>query len=622
MVEHRLGPYRIIGKIGTGGMAAVFKAVDPREGVNRKVAVKVLYPQLAANEEVRERFMREMRVAANLEHLHILPVYDYGTYRGVLYIVMRLMEHGSLQKHMRERGILPLAETTHIVSQVASALTYAQSQGVIHRDLKPGNVLLDSQANVYLTDFGLAQLLAEAGDLTTASTYLGTPAYSSVEQCQGNQLTHASDIYSLGIITFEMLTGRLPFTGPSPLAVLNKHINDPLPDLRRMNPKIPSNVIAAIIRATAKNVQDRYPTAQDFADALQEAAQQAASTPDPLATLFDQRPGRNAPPSPATLHISPPPQDVTDPARRPAPTQDSPPSHNPGILRGHTGDINALSWSPDGARLASASHDRTVRIWDAASGTTQDVLTGHTKWVSTVTWSPNGLRLASGGEDGTLRIWEVGTPGQARLLNVLGPFEWIWSAAWSLGGDRLAFGCGDGSVRIWEMEGPETSPLELKGHGWDVLSVAWSPEGARLASTSFDQTVRIWQVDRQHEWMKLENLHQTVHSVAWAGQHLAGGSEKGTIYIWQIPTTEGQAKQRVLDAHTGAVRAIAWAAGGQRLASGSDDSTCRVWDAASGAQLTVFGAHKDAVRAVAWHPEAFRLASAGRDGAIHLWDAP
>lgn len=616
MAERRLDRYQIISKIGSGGMATVYKALDPRGGVNRMVAIKVLRPQFAASDQLRDRFMHETRIAANLEHLHILPIYDYGKYRSALFIVMRLMEHGSLKDLLKREGIMPTPKAVTIVRQISEALTYAQSKGVTHRDLKPANVLLDDADNTYLADFGLAQL-AEDSMQITGNAYIGTPAYSSPEQCKGDKTSHVTDVYSLGVILFEMLCGQVPFTGSTMLSVLNKHITERVPNMRRFNPRLPDAVVAVINRAMAKQPEARYPTARAFAEALERAAQMPVSSgedePDP--TIAVQHNETELPERPHRQPLTP----ITSPK-----VPQTPPVNQ---LTGHTGPVNALAWS-NGLKLASASHDHTIRIWDVSNGSVVAVLAGHTERVSTVAWSPNGGFIASGGEDGLVRIWRA-TDG--REMGTMGPWEWIWSVAWSPDGSRLAVGSGDDRVRICHLSGEHRRQVTiLEGHRWDVLSVTWDPSGSMLASASYDNTVRLWHLEgaKGSEIAVLEHMKQTVHALAWQpgpGGRLAGGAKDGTIYLWRVRT--GSAAQLTpLEAHRDIVRSVSWSHDGGLLASGSDDGAVCVWDAESRACLAVFDEHKDEVNTVAWGPElAGRpvwLASGSKDSTIRLWSIP
>ena len=280
-----LGPYRIINQVGQGGMATVYKAYQP--SMDRNVAIKVLPRQLAESKEFATRFQQEARTIARLEHPHILPVFDYGESDGVTYFVMRFLEAGTLKAKM-ETGLLSLNEIDNLFTQLAGALGYAHSHGVVHRDLKPANALVDEQGNLFLTDFGIAKLLESASPrLTQTDAIMGTPAYISPEQARAQTVDQRSDIYSLGIILYEMVTGRVPFTADTPLAVILKHVSDPLPLPSMLKPDIPEAIEQVILKALAKEPNDRYANTTEFLAAWKRALQDKETvhqSPERIAT--------------------------------------------------------------------------------------------------------------------------------------------------------------------------------------------------------------------------------------------------------------------------------------------------------------------------------------------------
>jgi serine/threonine protein kinase len=297
-----LGPYRIINQVGKGGMATVYKAYQP--SVDRYVAIKVLPSQLAESREFATRFQQEARIIAKLEHPHILPVFDYGESDGVAYFVMRYMDAGTLKEKMIEGRPLPLQDIDRLFTQLADALSYAHSKGIVHRDLKPANVLIDSHGNVFLTDFGIAKLLESASPrLTQTDAIMGTPAYISPEQAQGQTVDQRSDIYSLGIILYEMVTGSVPFTAETPLAVLFKHISDPLPPPSLVKPDIPAAIEQVLLKALAKDPRDRFATAAEFVAAWERALQSRDTVQQPSDV-------RTVPPPPATTGAQTPSKPV------------------------------------------------------------------------------------------------------------------------------------------------------------------------------------------------------------------------------------------------------------------------------------------------------------------------
>jgi serine/threonine protein kinase len=248
-------------------MATVYLAYDPL--FEREVAVKVLPREMLHDPQFRVRFQREAKTVASLEHSSIVPVYDVGEEDGQPYFVMRYMLGGSLSERI-DAGSLSLAETSAIMLRLASALDEAHSKGIIHRDLKPGNILFDHVGEPYVSDFGIAKIAQGQGAATiTGGGIVGTPAYMSPEQAQGEKVDGRSDIYALSVIVFEMLTGRQPFEADTPMAVVVKHITDPVPHILDSNPELPADLEKVIESGMAKNPDERYATTREFAEALQ-----------------------------------------------------------------------------------------------------------------------------------------------------------------------------------------------------------------------------------------------------------------------------------------------------------------------------------------------------------------
>jgi serine/threonine-protein kinase len=284
MVGQKLGKYELIERLGRGGMAEVYKAYQP--GLERFVAIKIISGPYADIPQFVSRFQREARSIAQLRHAHIVQVFDFDVDGDEYYMVMEHIQGGTLHERIQGRGALPVQDMLRIGASLSDALSYAHHRGMIHRDIKPSNVMFadDGNAHPVLTDFGIARILGETS--LTTSGFIGTPGYVSPEVGRGEPVDERTDIYSLGVMLYEMATGRLPFYGDTPYAVIMKHIHDPLPSLRQFNADLPESAEEVIYKALAKRTDLRYQTASDLRDALQAALLTAAQPLSPRAAAI------------------------------------------------------------------------------------------------------------------------------------------------------------------------------------------------------------------------------------------------------------------------------------------------------------------------------------------------
>ena len=264
MSAEKFSRYELREELGHGGIATVYRAYDPQ--FEREVALKILNRELLDDPQVRERFERETRIIAKLEHTAIVPVYDVGRDNNQLFFAMRYMSGGPLMERIQNR-VLSLSAIAHIIQRVATALDYAHARGVIHRDLKPGNILFDEYNNAYISDFGIAKL-TQATITLTKSGIIGTPTHMSPEQAKGENLDGRSDIYSLGVILFEMLSGKTPYDATTPLGMAFKHATYPVPRILNVNPNLPAGVEVVIEKVMAKERERRYRSGVEFANAF------------------------------------------------------------------------------------------------------------------------------------------------------------------------------------------------------------------------------------------------------------------------------------------------------------------------------------------------------------------
>src|SRR5438874_13020686 len=367
-----LGEYEILGELGRGGMATVYLAHDI--ALDRQVAIKVMAPALLAGEGMAERFKREARTAASLSHPNIIPIYAVRETEQTLYFVMKLIEGRPLDSIIHEIGPLPIPMVQPLVHQGGSALGYAQKRGGVHRDVKAANVMVDSDGWAVVTDFGIAKV-AEAHGLTVTGATVGTPSYMSPEQCGAKDLTGASDQYSLGVVAYEMLTGRLPFTAVSVMAIMYAHFHQPPPPITNVRPDVPADLAAAVMRMLEKEPEQRWPN-MEAAVAAVGGAPLAPGDPIHVQLVTLASAGRSAQ------------------LRRRISTPLSPTPIGRGV--GKTTNVAALSIKPGDVTIAVGGAVQLTVTAERRSGSTQ---AGHgATWASThpevVTVSSSGLATA------------------------------------------------------------------------------------------------------------------------------------------------------------------------------------------------------------------------------------
>lgn len=296
-IGENIGPYRIIEQLGQGGMATVFKAYHA--ALDRYVALKVLHPAFNQDQTFTARFQREARVVAKLEHSNIVPIYDYSEHEARPYLVMKYIEGDTLKARLNQ-GPLKSNEIEDVINSIGSALAYAHRQGILHRDIKPSNVMIATDGSMYLADFGLARI-AQAGESTMSSdSIMGTPQYISPEQAMGiKDLDAGTDIYSFGVMLYEMVVGQVPFSADTPFSIIHDHIYTPLPLPMKVNPNVPEPVQRVLLKALAKNRLDRYESVEEMMDAFKGAWTEAGVPMQ--GTAITMRPGGSYKTEPAVV---------------------------------------------------------------------------------------------------------------------------------------------------------------------------------------------------------------------------------------------------------------------------------------------------------------------------------
>ena len=579
------GRYRIDGRLGRGGMGEVWGGRDLR--LRRDVAVKVLRDTDPDEEDV-SRFIREATVAAGLQHPGITVVFDADVHDGRLFIVTELLSGNDLSQVLAANpGGLLLRQVLDFGVQFADALAAAHGRGIIHRDLKPANLFVQADerlpgGRLKVCDFGLARDLTSSSKVTVAGEVFGTPAYMAPEQWRAAAAGPGADLYAAGCILYEMVTGRVPFEGPSLPDLMEQHLSRPPVPPRDLRPGIPAALNDLVLSLLSK-----------------EAASRPASAAEVLAVLTRLRNARQA----AT------PAKMLGTRLRPRLIR---------ALTGHTGSVFAVAFSPDGMLVATSSGDQTARLWDTATGLLIRTLTGHTRAVNGVAFSPDGTLLATSGSiDKTARLWDTATGQPVRTL--IGHTQAVNGVAFSPDGALLATsGSIDQTARLWDTASGR-AVRTLTGHTSRVAGVAFSPDGTLVATSSGDQTARLWDAATGRIFRTLTGHTSRVAGVAFSPDStlLATSSGDQTARLWDTATG---CAIRTFTGHTDIVNGVAFSPDGTLLAtSGSGDQTARLWDAASGRLVHTFTGHTDTVNGVAFSPDGTLLATSSGDQTARLW---
>jgi WD40 repeat protein len=662
--------YRVLGLLGSGGMGAVYKA--EHRLMERVVALKVMTRALVGSAATVERFRREFKASARLSHPNIVAAYDAEQAGDLPFLVMEYVEGTDLARWVAERGPLPAEEACEYVRQAALGLQHAHEHGMIHRDIKPHNLMRTPDGTVKILDFGLARLVAEAGSgqggVTGQGILLGTVDYLAPEQADdARQADIRSDIYSLGCTLYHLLSGRPPFPQGTVVQKIMAHTQrDPLP-LDELRPDLPPGLARVVSRLMAKSPDDRYQTPAEVCEALAPfAGQTVVLDPAPAAAGRTKDKGQRTKRTKrfasrplvlctlalalAALAAAAVYRVQTDNGELVI-TTDNPDvevviKQNGKLVRIVDTKTNKevklesglydleLKGQPDDLKL---SLDKvTIRRGETVVATVErrpkevaekagEVrrFEGHRGGIIGVSYAPDGRHVLSTSYDQTVRLWDVSTGKEVRRFE--GHTAWPYAAVLSPDGRHVLSGGDDLVLRIWDAQtGKELRPGE--GHTRGITWIAVSPDSRRALTGSWDGTVRLWKVESGEQLRVLEGHTDVVQSVAFSPdgkRALSAGNDK-MVRLWDLETGK---ELRSLEGHAGPVMSAAFSPDGRRALSGSMDKTVRLWDVDTGKQLRCLEGHTSPVTQVAFTPDGrHALSAASPEGdeegerCVRVWD--
>ena len=604
--------YRVLTQVGKGGFGAVYKAADLQFG-SRLVAIKEMSQMGFSPQELTEAartFKHEAMLLASLTHPHLPRIYEQFTEEGRWYLVMDFIEGETLEEYMLKvpGGRLSVDQVLSLGIQVCTVLEYLHNRHppIIFRDLKPANIMLTPAGHVYLIDFGIARHFTPGKSRDTAA--LGSTGYAAPEQYGKAQTTPRADLYALGATMHELLSGLNPADSPFNFAPIQLPQHPAHKELEQL-----------IARMVEVDVNKRPEHAAQVRQALENIAALKASMPVARYQAVNQVASgyRLAQPQPQRRGTT-----QVQSMARPQPLVNT-----RFIGSRHTSRVTAVAWSVRGTRIASASYDKTVRVWDANDGNNLITYQGHWDRVLSVAWSPDGNLLASAGNDGTVQLWD---PLTANLvLTYREHSQPVLALAWSPDGKRIASACEDQTVQLWDTITGQTLYI-YRVHGPRTLTLGWSPDGRSIASGGEDKLVSVWSLQREKASFFTSLLFHSrgqfsyrghfgrVNALAWSpnGQRIASVGSDKTLQVWDAVTGK---KYFIHRNPSSTLTCVAWSYDGRYLATGGNDKLVQVWDTVTRNAVATYAGHAGYVTSVSWSPDGKQLVSASVDHTIHAW---